>query len=196
MRNLAFVALLSGLALTGCVVPTGPVDVTRFNRAAEGIAYGNGSFSIRMAGTGEAVAGLTDTPYLTAVSREMQRIGYTEKSGSSDVVAEVSVTSKDIQPPRQSPVSVGVGGSTGSYGSGVGLGIGINLGGGPKATRSTVLSVKIRRQGDNLVIWEGSAQQNAGVKSPAAQPGIAASKLATALFQGFPGKSGETIQVK
>src|SRR5690606_42017636 len=32
----------------------------------------------------------------------------------------------------RSPVNVGVGGSTGSYGSGVGLGVGINLGGGSR----------------------------------------------------------------
>jgi hypothetical protein len=196
MRKVAIAMLLTSLTLSGCVVPTGPVDVTRFNRAAEGVPYGTGSFAVRFVGDGDVGSSLLNTPYMAAVSREMQRVGYTEKAGSTDVVAEISVTSKEVLPPRQNPVSVGVGGSTGSYGSGVGLGIGINLGGGPKATRTTMLSVKIHRAGDNLVIWEGSAQQNAGVKSPAAQPGIAASKLATALFQGFPGKSGETIQVK
>jgi hypothetical protein len=196
MRKVTIAVLIASLALGGCVVPTGPVEVTRFNRVAEGIPYGTGSFSVRVVGEGDPGSGLITAPYTAAVSREMQRIGYSENPKSSDVVAEIAVSSQDNLPPRQNPVSVGVGGSTGSYGSGVGLGIGINLGGGPKATRSTILSVKIRRATDNLVIWEGSAQQNAGVKSPAAQPGIAASKLATALFQGFPGKSGETIQVK
>jgi Domain of unknown function (DUF4136) len=196
MRKVAIAVLLASLALSGCVVPTGPVEVTRFNRAAEGVPYGTGSFAVRFVGNGDLGSDLMTTPYTVAVSREMQRIGYTEKTGSSDVVAEIDVSAQENLPPRQNPVSVGVGGSTGSYGSGVGLGIGINLGGGPKATRTTTLSVKIRRAGDNLVIWEGSAQQNASAKSPAAQPGIAASKLATALFQGFPGKSGETVQVK
>jgi hypothetical protein len=45
------------------------------------------------------------------------------------------------------------------------------------------------------VIWEGKASQTAKAGSPAAQPGIAASKLAAAMFKDFPGVSGETIRV-
>jgi hypothetical protein len=188
--------LLSGL-LSGCVVPTGPVEVTRFNRAAEGVIYGSGSYSVELTGDLTAGQGLAASPYIAAVAREMQRVGYIDKvGGGSDVVAETDITTITRTAPKPSPVSVGVGGSTGSYGSGVGLGIGINLGGGPKPQVETTLSVKIRRRTDNLVIWEGKAVQSASAKSPAAQPGIAASKLAAALFQGFPGKSGETIQVK
>jgi hypothetical protein len=90
---------------------------------------------------------------------------------------------------------VGVGGSTGSYGSGIGLGVGINLGGGSAAQLQTSLSVRIIRRSDQLVIWEGTAVQSAKAGSPAAQPGIAAAKLAEALFKDFPGVSGETIRV-
>jgi Domain of unknown function (DUF4136) len=195
------IALFTGvLFLSGCVVPTGPVEVTRYNRVAEGIPYGSGSYSVAISGDTQNALGLSSSlaasPYLAAVAREMQRIGYSEKATGGDVVAEVSVLTTNRAADARSPVSVGVGGSTGSYGSGIGLGIGINLGGGPKAHVETTLSVKIRRRTDNLVIWEGSAVQSAGAKSPAAQQGIAASKLATALFQGFPGKSGETILVK
>jgi hypothetical protein len=187
--------LLALASLSACVVPTGPVEVTRFNRAAEGVAYGSGSYSVEVAGDAAAGQGLAASPYLAAVAREMQRVGYSEKIGGSDVTAEVGVSTARYEPERRSPVSVGVGGSTGSYGSGVGLGVGINLGGGPKAQIETILSVRIVRRTDNLVIWEGRATQAAKADSPAAQPGIAASKLAEALFQGFPGKSGETIRV-
>ncbi len=193
MRVAITLSLSLSLLLAGCVVPTGPVEVTRYNRAAEGIAYGSGSFAVKQLEGTES--GLAASPYLAAVGREMQLAGYKETITDGDVTAEVSVSTNTRAPAPRSPVSVGVGGSTGSYGSGVGLGIGINLGGGPKAQVNTVLSVKIRRRTDNLVIWEGSAEQSAGAKSPAAQPGIAASKLAAALFQGFPGKSGETIRV-
>jgi Domain of unknown function (DUF4136) len=189
-------ALLSSLALSGCVVPTGPVEVTRYNRAAEGVAYGKGSYSLVLGADVSGFSTLSASPYLAAIGREMQNIGYVEGNTSSDVIAQIDILTNTRTPPKQSPVSVGVGGSTGSYGSGIGLGVGINLGGGPKPQVETILSVKIRRRTDNLVIWEGKAMQSAGAKSPAAQPGIAASKLATALFQGFPGKSGETIQVK
>jgi hypothetical protein len=57
------------------------------------------------------------------------------------------------------------------------------------------LAVRIVRRSDQVVIWEGTAVQFAKAGSPAAQPGIAASKLAEALFKDFPGVSGETIRV-
>lgn len=206
MRAITLLPISLGLLLAGCVVPTGPVEVTRYNRVSEGVAYGKGTYTLSLSGnardsdtlsvSSSLAAPYLAAPYLAAVARELQAIGYTDTKAPSDVIADIVLATNTRTPPKQSPVSVGVGGSTGSYGSGVGLGIGINLGGGPKAQVETTLSVKIRRRTDNLVIWEGSAVQSAAAKSPAAQPGIAASKLAAALFQGFPGTSGETIQVK
>jgi hypothetical protein len=188
--------LLALASLSACVVPTGPVEVTRFNRVAEGVVYGTGTYSVEVGGDSAAGQGLAASPYLAAVAREMQRVGYIEKiGGGSDVVAEVRFNVVNIQAEKRSPVSVGVGGSTGSYGSGVGLGVGINLGGGPKAQVETTLDVRIVRRSANLVIWEGKAAQAAKAGSPAAQPGIAASKLAAAMFRDFPGVSGETIRV-
>ena len=185
------------LLLSACVVPTGPVEVTRFNRAAEGIVYGSGSYTVvpsPAAKTGETLA---LSPYLAAVAREMQRVGYSEKIDGSDVVVEVTVDTARMEAAKQSPVSVGVGGSTGSYGSGVGVGVGINLGslGGSGAQVITTLRIRMLRRTDNVVIWEGRASQTAGAKSPAAQPGIAASKLAAALFKIFPGESGTSSTV-
>lgn len=188
-----FAAVALSLTLSACVVPTGPVEVTRFNRVADGYIYGDGSYIATPAKAGDA---LSLSPYLAAVAREMQQIGYSEKLDNSDVIAEVSVSARKIEAPQRSPVSVGVGGSTGSYGSGVGVGLGFDLGSlGNKERVQTTLSVRLLRRSDNLVIWEGRAEQSAGATSPAAQPGIAASKLASALFQDFPGKSGETVTV-
>ncbi len=198
MRVATLSIISFALLLSGCVVPTGPVEVTRFNRANEGMQYGKGSFAVTIAENTKSGNGLSATPYSEAVAREMQRLGYSEAQTNTktDVVAVISFDVAERRVSNNSPVSVGVGGGTGGYGSGLGVGIGFNLGGGPKTQLVTNLSVKIRRTGDNLVIWEGSASQAAGKSSPAAQTGIAASKLAAALFQGFPGKSGETIQVK
>ena len=192
-KSSCFTAITALLALSGCVVPTGPVEVTRFNRAAEGVVYGSGTYSVSVAGD-SASQSLSASPYLAAVAREMQRVGYKERPAASDVTAEISVGTADIRPQRN-PVSVGVGGSAGSYGSGVGLGVGIDLSGRSKWQVETTLAVRILRRSDNLVIWEGKASQTAKAGSPAAQPGIAASKLAAALFQDFPGVSGETIRV-
>ena len=192
-KSSCFTAVTALLALSGCVVPTGPVEVIRFNRAAEGVVYGSGTYSVSVAGD-SASQSLSASPYLAAVAREMQRVGYKERPAASDVTAEISVGTADIRPQRN-PVSVGVGGSAGSYGSGVGLGVGIDLSGRSKWQVETTLAVRILRRSDNLVIWEGKASQTAKAGSPAAQPGIAASKLAAALFQDFPGVSGETIRV-
>jgi hypothetical protein len=184
------------LSLSACAIPTGPVEVTRFHRAADGIVYGSGSYAVMPASAAKGEQSLALSPYLTAVAREMQRIGYTEKFDGSDVVAEVSVDVRKIEAARRSPVSVGVGGSTGSYGSGVGVGLGIDLGSLNQGERiETRMSVRLLRRTDSLVIWEGRASQAAGAKSPAAQPGIAASKLAEALFKDFPGESGKTVTV-
>jgi hypothetical protein len=191
-RNLISALALS-LTLTACVVPTGPVEVTRFNRLADGYVYGNGSY---LATPAKASDALSLSPYLAAVAREMQRVGYSERLDNSDVIAEVTVNARKVEAAQRSPVSVGVGGSTGRYGSGVGLGLGLDISAlGNKGRVETTLSVRLLRRADNLVIWEGRAVQSAGAASPAAQPGIAASKLAAALFADFPGKSGETVTV-
>jgi hypothetical protein len=192
-RSIALVVL--PLALSACMIPTGPVEVTRFNRAAEGVVYGQGSFSVT---PGDAAAGdsLKLSPYLAAIGREMARVGYTQALHQGDIIAEVSVERTEFRSDGRSPVSVGVGGSTGSYGSGVGAGVGVNLGSlGDRRGVETTLNVRILRSLDNLVIWEGRAVQRGGINSPSAQPGIAASKLAEALFKDFPGQNGETVTV-
>jgi len=42
--------LLALSVLTACIVPIGPVEVTRFNRLAEAGPYGTGSFAVALAG--------------------------------------------------------------------------------------------------------------------------------------------------
>jgi hypothetical protein len=195
MKIARFLPLLTFSALTACVVPTGPVEVTRYNRAAEGVPYGTGSFAVTLVGESASDRSLAGSPYLAAVAREMQRTGYRGNSGNSDVIAEVRFGATEVRPGRRAPVSVGVGGSTGSYGSGVGVSLGFNLDNGSSAQLQSSLAVRIVRRSDQVVIWEGTAVQLAKAGSPAAQPGVAASKLAEALFKDFPGVSGETIRV-
>ena len=132
----------------------------------------------------------------------MQRVGFTDEAGKQTLAASQYVVKMDVQRNVQSPmaarspVSVGVGGSTGSYGSGLGVGIGINLSGPPKPVVTTTLNVQVRRRADDQAVWEGRAITQAKDGTPAAQPGVAAAKLAAALFTGYPGKSGESITVK
>lgn len=188
--------VLGAMGMTGCVVAAPPVEVTRFH--ADSVAQQGSIALVPLDGIdGQSIEFRT---YANAVSAELRKIGFTptDSGAGGDYVARIGFI-RDVRLPveqRRSPVSVGVGGSTGSYGSGVGLGIGINLSGKPKPQIATELSVQIRNRATDAAIWEGRAQTIAKEGSPAAQTGIVAGKLAAALFRGFPGQSGETIRVK
>ncbi len=136
------------------------------------------------------------------MGQELARLGYREIPGSATVaVIEVQRRVAVAERAGGGPVSVGVGGSTGGYGSGLGLGVGFNLGGRPKDRIETVLAVTIRdragaEEAGGASLWEGRARLVASEGSPLANSQLGAAKMAQALFQGFPGRSGETIQVK
>lgn len=190
------VVLLGALLVGGCATSTGPIDVTRFH--TQQVAR-QGSVAIVPGNPADANS-LEFRTTANAVSAALARNGFTANEASSrpQFEAVVDVMRETLSPAaaRRSPVSVGVGGSTGSYGSGLGLGIGIDLSGKPKPVVATRMRVQLRRAGSTDVFWEGRAETQAKEGSPAAQPGIAAGRLADALFQGFPGQSGETITVK
>lgn len=189
-------AVVAGSVLAwGCVGPSGPVEVTRF-RAAEFAAQAPlGAISVEAAPGGDA-AGLEWQDYRAAVARELAALGYTPGAGPTGQVAQLRVAHSTLAREQRSPVSVGVGGSTGSWGSGLGLGIGINLS--PRAGQQvqTTLSVTIRDRASNKPLWEGRATMTHAAKDKPAGTGSPAQRLASALFKDFPGRSGETIEVK
>ncbi len=190
---------LAGLLLSGCAAVTPPVDVTRFHNAQVApIVPGSVVIEANVTDEGHSRS-IEYTTYSAALLRELQRVGFSEArndTGNSEYVVRYTIERAQISAGgSRSPVSVGVGGSTGSYGSGVGLGIGINLGGRPKDKIATELSVRIAKRQSDIVVWEGRASVEAKQGSPASQPGLAAAKLAEALFRDFPGESGATIRV-
>jgi len=196
--SLAPVAL-AGLLLSGCAATMPPIDVTRFHNAQVApIVPGSVVIQANIAEEGHSRS-IEYATYSAAILHELQRLGFTEareNSANSKYVARYTIERAVLSAGgSRSPVSVGVGGSTGSYGSGVGLGVGINLGGRPKDKIVTELSVRITKRDDSTAVWEGRASVEAKQGSPAAQPGLAAAKLAEALFRDFPGESGTTIRV-
>lgn len=194
---LGLTALSAALSatLSGCMTPVGPVEVTRFHRPSAPL--GRGAIAVEPA-PGMDGASLEYRTYAAAVARQLTLIGYSEQvAGSAPQVAQLRLERSSFQPGRDgSPVSVGVGGSTGSYGSGVGLGIGIDLSGPPPAQVDTQLSVTIKDRASGQALWEGRSRFTVSAKSPLANSQLGAAKMAEALFKGFPGRSGETIQVK
>ena len=192
------IALALAAAAAGCTTPAyvSPVEVTRFTGPAPQL-LGTGPIAVRAA-PGEPPDSWEYAAFQTAVAEELAELGYTVTGGDADQVAEIRVQRFVQQGERRrSPVSVGVGGSTGGWGSGVGAGIGINLGGGGSAERiDTQLQVMIRPTAGGDALWEGRANFTATTNSDYADQRAAAAKLADALFDGFPGRSGETIEVR
>jgi hypothetical protein len=184
------------LTLSACATAVPPVEVTRFHVDSPPTS---GTVSVEEM-IGNPDVSLEFRTYAAAVAQELSRVGFTEARGAKGEYQALVGMRRSFRPtgPDRSgnPVSVGVGGSTGSYGSGLGLGIGINLSGKPKDVVTTELSVQLRRRADSQVLWEGRAITSAKEGTPAAQPNMAAGKLAAALIGGYPGESGRTIMVK
>jgi hypothetical protein len=189
----------AALALSGCATTpyTGPVEVTRFV-APSAAELGRGTIAVTFP---EEVSNLAARAAIAeAVSAELTKAGYTvvPDGTPADQTAAIRTSRNAIAAApveRRGPVSVGVGGSTGNFGSGLGLGVGLNLCGGregPAAT--TTLELRIARSGGET-LWEGRAQIDTGVKSPYSQASLAARTLAAGLFKDFPGGNGETVTI-
>jgi hypothetical protein len=196
MTRLALAPIAAALLLSGCAQTyVSPVSVTRFVGQAPA-RLGIGPIAVRAA-PGMANS-LEFAPYWQAVSAELTRLGYRVVPGNDAAqIAEVRVDRAVEQPGRRrNPVSVGVGGSTGSYGSGLGLGLGFDLSGPPPAVADTRIGVIIRDAAGGQPLWEGRADFAASANSKFGNAQAAAAKMAAALFAGFPGRSGETIEVR
>jgi len=197
MKRLLLPAMIMSLVLSGCVAPTGPVEVTRFH-AQDISTLGKGTIAVEPA-PGHDGSSLEWKAYQAAVERQLGLLGYSAVPAgtASTQVAQLRLSRESFQPARtSSPVSVGVGGSTGSFGSGLGVGIGINLSPRPSEQVRTDLGVIIRDRASGAALWEGRANFTVRTGSPLAATSLGAAKMAEALFKGFPGQSGETIAVK
>lgn len=194
-------AAFGALALAGCATTpyAGPVEVTRFLAPAAGDRIGRGTVFVESA-PGVDGDSLALAPYKAAVAQELARLGYREASrDAAQQVAQVRLEKFALSDDgaRRGPVSVGVGGSTGSYGSGVGLGIGINLGGGQSRERLvTEMGVMLRDKASGATYWEGRAQFAVSPNSRFADSSANAAAVAGALFRDFPGNNGETVEVR
>jgi hypothetical protein len=178
------------LCLGGCVASIPPVEVTRFNI---GQTIAPGAVATEAQGGGDP-QNLEYRTYAAAASKALADIGFpAAETATSPYIAVISI-SRDTRQAAQkrSPVSIGIGGGTGGIGGGVSFGVG-----GARSASTVILQLNVRllKRADRSTIWEGRAKTQAGSTSPAVQPGLAAPKLANALFKGFPGVSGSTITV-
>jgi len=188
---------MAAAALLGACTTTyvSPVEVTRFV-GEEPALLGTGPIAVR-AGPGVDAESLEYSVFQTAVAEELEQLGYIVAGGDAVQVAEITVERFVTQRGGgRSPVNVGVGGSTGSYGSGLGVGLGLDLSGPPPEEVDTQLRVVIRPTAGGMALWEGRARFTATANSELADSRAAAARIAGALFAGFPGESGATIEVE
>lgn len=213
-KALALFTLASAVLLSGCSTARSfstPVEVTRFAAPQinplsaspimleMGITQGD---NIRLDGAPTRAA-RDDDAFLNAVANALEALGFAVTTENAPYIATISVNRFVEVAGKRSPISVGGGGSVGSYGSGIGLGIGIDLSGPDPDKIDTQLSIRIRPAAENTAstrlpqaIWEGRARFTASANNDLADPALAAQRLAGALFSGFPGRSGETIEVE
>lgn len=191
MKTMAIIAGIVTLSLAGCAASVSPVQVTRFHLGGQ---IAPGGIAIESANASDSNS-LEFGTYAAAVRRQLTIIGLGEATPLYTAIVDVSRDRRAAEAVR-SPFSIGIGGGTGGGGLGVGIGTSFGIGK-PKARQiiATRLSVKIKRRADQSILWEGRAQTEAPETAPAAQAGLAADKLAKALFSGFPGTSGATILV-
>jgi len=198
-----FLALgVAAAALAGCAT-TSPLPPTEVIRYHLGQPIARGTIAVEPM-SGGAPASLEFKTYAAAVETELLKVGYTvpPQGVMPDYVATVAFTRTSREgPPRQSPVSIGIGGGGFSGGGGRRGGGGVGLGGGigfpigksrPTELLVAELAVTIKRRADQSPVWEGKAQGISDIKGADQQAG----KLARALFTGFPGESGRTISVR
>jgi len=194
------ILLTAALMVTGCATAPAsfPTEVTRY-RADE---VGRGTIALM------PDEGIGNGPeyqvYALAVGDALNKQGYTlvPDGSKSEYVAKIGFHTEARPVRERSPFSIGLGGGTWSGnrdGGGVGLGGGVSFPIGRGRDREdalSMLSVKINQRQGDLGVWEGRAQSRAiGVVGNAVADKLAP-KLATALFTGFPGESGRTIEVK
>jgi hypothetical protein len=190
-------SIAAALLVAGCTQTyVSPVSVTRFVGDSPA-RLGMGTLAVRPA-PGLDGDTLEFSVWQDAVAAELAQLGYQVVAGEGAAqVAELRVSRAPAQAVRsRGPVNVGVGGSTGSYGSGVGVGIGLDLSGPPPAVAESRLGVIIRDNATGQALWEGRAQFSASANSEYGDRAAAARKMADALFSGFPGESGATIEVR
>ncbi|QPQ54718.1 DUF4136 domain-containing protein [Allosphingosinicella flava] len=188
----------SALALTACATTEreAPSQVARFHL---GQPIARGQIAVEAFDPADQ-NGLEFRAYADAVARQLTRLGWTVvPNGQSEQVAMIDVEQGSREAlARRSPISIGIGGSTGGYRSGVGVGVGVDVPVGRSRSREIVgteLEVRIKRRSNGEVFWEGRASTEARADAPLAQRTVAVEKLADALFRDFPGESGRTISV-
>ncbi|WP_439534519.1 DUF4136 domain-containing protein [Polymorphobacter sp.] len=193
MRLLPALLAPALLIVAGCAT-TPTADVTRFH-LGQPIPFD--TISLVSPGAGPT---LEEQQRQNAVSAELARLGFrpVPNDGKSAYVATLRAEQSSHEgAPQGSRFSIGLGGGTFGRNVGVGGGVNIPVGGeraGPRVFGNLVM-LEIKRRSDNSIVWEGRAMQEVSEKAGGASLNAAVPQLVRALFDGFPGPSGQMVKV-
>jgi hypothetical protein len=187
------VAVALALALGACsTTPT--ANVLRFHQNQP---ISRGTVYIRPADPAMANS-LEFQTQANAVGEELRRNGFQPVSNPAmaQFTAVIDVrTTERVGAPRQSGLSVGLGGgfSTGNVGIGTSVQVPVGRTPPPNVETTTTLSVTIVQNPGTQAVWEGRASLDTAANGQRGTP--LTPILAQSLFRDFPGPSGQTVQI-
>jgi hypothetical protein len=174
----------------------GHVEVSRF--VAEGDvakALGRGVIAVTGAPTGSGADSRELRTYEAAVIDQLAQLGYRTDApaDSATQIAELHIGHDVVVPQEQkrSPVSGEMAVGVSNRGTAYGLALNVDLTKPRGALIATQLELRIRDKATGAALWEGRADVLTREGDEKWSDGVVAAKLAAALFDGFPGKSGE-----
>ncbi len=172
----------------------GKIEVARF-RAEEAFALQSGTIAVVAMPDGSGGSDLRqDAAFQAAVESELIQSGYrTAPSAGSGQVAEVRILRSELMPAevKRKPVSGEMSVGLSNRGSMLGLGLYVDGTRPKRALLSTMLEARIRDRASGTVLWEGRAAIATREGDDKWNDGAVAVRLARALFDGFPGRTGE-----
>lgn len=141
-----------------------------------------------------------DATYEAAVVDQLVKLGYdtTAPAPTQGQLVELTITRSVLQPPEppHKPVSGEMDVGVSNRGSAVGGAIFLDFTKPAKALVSTRLEARIRDRATGNALWEGRADLATRDGDAKWSEQKIATRLADALFGGFPGKSGETVVLR
>ncbi|PKB14666.1 hypothetical protein B0I00_2264 [Novosphingobium kunmingense] len=178
----------------------GRIDVARFiaeGDAAEALRHGTIAVVAMPGGAGGADL-RQDATFQAAVESELLASGYqAATSAASGQIAEVRIKRSELVPAeaKRHPVSGERSVGLSNRGSMIGLGLNIDATKPLKALIGTTLEARILDRATNAVLWEGRAAIATRDGDDKWTDAAIATRLAHALFDGFPTAAGE-VSVK
>lgn len=169
----------------------GRIEVNRF--VAEGTAaqaLGHGAIAVSSGTEGQDyVPQGSRAAFEAAVVDQLIHAGYdTAQQRADGQLAELKVTRTVVEPAeaRRKPVSGSAAMSVGNRGTAYGLAVNVDLSKPLPPLVSTRLEARIRDRATNAVLWEGRAEVATREGDEAWSEQAIATRLAEALFDGFP----------